>query len=396
MANYNLETARKLLRNFSDHQPLKEFNYKNLLDILETQTITPTVDEPTPIDYSTLVKVCHILLIIIGIIGLIGNTISFSVLLSSKELRHSGITIYLVSLAVADIFVLITAIFRYKAYYIFLNEQEFIKSKFLVDAYVEVYIEPIHYIALGASSFLTVGLTTERYLAIKYPMRIKRYCTGTVNLVCVTITIVVITALTIPIFFDYKVITINFLDLTIKQVSITEYGKNNRYRCVYHTLLIPIGWYILPWIYLFICNFLLIHNVKKSAMKVHSQLSNRNRPQMNNSNNLTVVLISLVLAYMICHLPNCVITLIQLVRFGGLQLCKPGTDETPDEPTSPLEAAQMFTEVLNIVNSSINFILYCCFGEKFRKQFLKLCCKRSRKVNSYSLKNQSSDKKTKE
>jgi hypothetical protein len=66
-------------------------------------------------------------------------------------------SVYLRALALADIGVLITAVFRYKTYKIFLDDVQEMDSAFHFDAYAEVYLEPLHWTALGSSSFSTLN-----------------------------------------------------------------------------------------------------------------------------------------------------------------------------------------------------------------------------------------------
>ena len=62
-------------------------------------------------DDSDLVRGCQIALLILVIVGVAGNTLSF-VVLCGKSLRFRSTSVYLQALAVADILVLLMCVFR--------------------------------------------------------------------------------------------------------------------------------------------------------------------------------------------------------------------------------------------------------------------------------------------
>ena len=89
---------------------------------------------------------------------------------------------------------------------------------------------------------------------------------------------------------------------------------------------------------------------------------NSQRPQHSNHHeaNATFVLIILVLVFIICETPELVYRIITV-----LTRHVPGLDRTFD-----LEFQHTFatvTELLMVINSSVNFFIYCAFGRRFRR-----------------------------
>ena len=215
----------------------------------------------------TLEKIFYgYLMNIVIVSGTFGNILSI-IVWSSKNLRRSTTSRYLSALGVVDNLVLLTAIFRYKTYRIFINDVSEEKAVSEVEPYFEVYVEPFHWISLGLSSFYLVALTVERYLVVKFSLKIKPYCTINVP-ICVLLTITLaVVLLTIPTFLDYEIRRVHFEEWNITTIEIfpTEFKKNQIYTLIFHDFLIPILWYIVPWCILAVCNFLLVRHIKESA-----------------------------------------------------------------------------------------------------------------------------------
>ncbi|CAH1773189.1 unnamed protein product [Owenia fusiformis] len=323
--------------------------------------------------HMTFMKVCYALWITMAIFGLIGNTVSV-IVLSRKRLRLSTTATYLQALSISDMFVVLTAVFRYKAYYILLSEESYMEARFWLNGYVEVYIEPFHFIFLGASSLITTALTTERYMAISCPLSIKRHCDVIFTRVIIGAIYGIITIVTLPTFFTYNVISMNLDGQRITLTQATPFGLKTNYECIFHKLLIPIFWYIVPWLCIAVMNTLLLVHVKKSA-KVSSRMLNF---PLRSNRNLTVMLIGIVLVYMVCNLPKCVSVFMDLIQRELFKSCE---IEVCVLPQSSRDLADTIASLLNTFNSCINFVLYCILGDKFfqecKRMFCGKCMKRS-------------------
>lgn len=310
--------------------------------------------------------------------GIIGNILSFTIL-TRKAVRSTTIALYLRCLAVADIFVLLTAIFRYRSYKLFFDDEGEKWSIYHFDPYIQVYVEPIHWMALGVSSFTTLALSMERYLAVRFPIRIKQACTLRVVRAVIIGIITMIFIISIPNYFAYTVG--KFLRDNKSYVAVamlTTMGKKTLYHCVYHSYLIPILWYILPWLMLAVFSMLLSKNVRKSS-QIRVDV-----PTMYNPNrNLNLLIIMIVVLFLICNFPNCIIVFYNLVHHTkDNDICTHETQGLLSKTTKLYDTLEVIGEILNVFNSCINFIIYCVVGTKFRKELKRfiLCekCKQKR------------------
>nr|KAI8740263.1 FMRFamide receptor-like [Biomphalaria glabrata] len=173
------------------------------------------------------------LLNIICCLGVLGNVLVLLVLCKKrgtramKTARH-----YLLMMTVADICVLILAVARYRSYAIFLNDHQLIRHEFCVDPYVQVYVEPLYLIALGSSSYVTVLLTLDRYLAIRFPLFcMKSTVSSAAAYLQTAASVQMIISLTCPLWFSYTVEEFHFLNKTIVAAKRTDFGKNSMYEC---------------------------------------------------------------------------------------------------------------------------------------------------------------------
>lgn len=83
--------------------------------------------------------------------------------------------------------------------------------------------------------------------------------------------------------------------------------------------------------------------------------------QEKNITNIIVVIITVVL---LCHTPDRVLTVFKAIL-------KPENKHCPD----PLIYASHFCNLLIVVNSSANFVVYCIYRRRFRRILLSLVCR---------------------
>lgn len=94
----------------------------------------------------------------------------------------------------------------------------------------------------------------------------------------------------------------------------------------------------------------------------------------NPNRNLSLLIILIVFIYMVCHFPRCILAIYCLINN-----CSPnGLGE--DVNTKAYYIIKAISEILNILNSCLNIVIYCMAGTRFRlevKQLLlcRSCCR---------------------
>lgn len=229
--------------------------------------------------------------------------------------------------------------------------------------------------ALGSSSFITIALSIERYLAVKYPLFIKRRCSPILVIGVIALVVTTSIALTAPNYASYKIIHFDFFGTDVAVAMLTEYGHSTLYPCTYHNYLVPILWYIIPAVLLSVINILLYLHVRKST-RIRVGMPNVSNP----NRHLTTMIILIVTAYIVCNLPKCAFMFYKLVTsVSNHHGCSDVTSHETIHKTRAYLVIEVITELLNVLNSCMNILVYCLVGTRFRRELTNvLKCRWSR------------------
>ena len=80
--------------------------------------------------------------------------------------------------------------------------------------------------------------------------------------------------------------------------------------------------------------------------------------------NITNIIIIIIMVVILCHTPDRVLTVFKAIQ-------KPENKRCPD----PLIYASHLCNLLIVVNSSSNFVVYCIFRQRFRRILCRLICR---------------------
>lgn len=315
--------------------------------------------------YVELVHRIRIVIAILVAIGLLGNILTI-VILCRRSLRSQMTTKYLQLLVTSDLIVLCTSIVRYRVYLLNLDEIDYLKVTFQIEPYLSVYINPIHWMSLGITSLVILALTFQRYIAVKSPFYSRSF--SKYNHLCiVTFVIGIPSILTFPNWIAYDLKTWDF-PIIGKLVIANLKDDLKSYICAFHSFILPIIWYIIPWIVVAITNILLVRQLR-IATKVRIAIVSSTHAARANSHNrsLTILLIAIVMIYMLLNLPKCI-----LVIAGWSRKKDPCLQADNQIPSNIWEVAELIASVFNISNSSVNFVMYCLFSDNFRAEIIKI------------------------
>jgi len=293
-----------------------------------------------------------ILLLAVALPGLFGNFISVFIL-SRPQMRTSLNTI-LLGLASVDSILLMTSIllFVIPSFYTFWESDD---SYYI--RYIHPVITPYTFVlattAQTSSVYLTVTVTVERYIAVCHPLRARSWCTCKRGRVAVLLIAVLSLAYNLPRFLE------------VDHCLHVDYATNQSW-----TIVIPsdlrndktyITWYIVS-LYFVVMNFVpfTLLAILNGAIYKQVRKANRERSLLTNSQKREIGLATMLL---------CVVAVFFIFNILAMAV-------------NIFEAANILvdemTRVSNLLvslNSSVNFIIYCIFGDKFQRLFLRhFCC----------------------
>ena len=348
---------------------------------------------------SSVAYVQHVIIVYIYIIGALcvfgiaGNVLSLVVLGRDQTIRRTT-GFLLQMLAVADAAYLVSCLFSGT-----LNAAIMLKDWLPVavrrgSPYISTYCNPIANITWTASVWMVVVLTADRYIAICRPLHAAHYSTLPRLRRVVAVLWVLAVAYGLPRFFEGEMVEIKtghispsdslalngsdivsdnstIVDtlLSLNQSSTplesghmlmwkyTAMSRSRVYQVIYRVCLDFVVQYLLPLVALVFFNQRLVHSLHKShQLRRHSVTDGGTGRQQ------TWMLVVVVIVFVVCQLPYiacraCYV----LYEQAGVPFSK-----------SALQHAFIIVNLMHVVNSSVNVVIYCFMGRQFRAILLRM------------------------
>ncbi|XP_002935793.1 motilin receptor [Xenopus tropicalis] len=317
---------------------------------------------------TTLIPVTIVLLIVM-VVGVIGNTITILIIRRYKEMRTTT-NFYLSSMAMSDLIILLSLPFDL---YRLWKSMPWIFGGFLCRF--------LHFISEGCtySTILHItALSIERYLAICFPLKSKVLITKT-RVKCVIVFLWVFALLSAGPF--YFVVGIAQM-YNITNDSDTGWECRYTFYAVHSGLLNVMMWVTTTYFFIpMFCLIILYGFIGKKLWKSQNSIRGRNTAQRDKSHRQTMrILAVVVLAFIICWLP---------FHIGRIVFAN-------TEGYEMMKFSQYFNVVaiqLFYLSASINPILYNLISKKYRSAAYKLLRPSTAKKKTYNtIKNDTGDK----
>ncbi|KAJ8921439.1 hypothetical protein NQ315_003057 [Exocentrus adspersus] len=298
-----------------------------------------------------------LLLNIIGVLGLLGNIITM-IILSRPQMR-SSINYLLIGLARIDTVLIITSILLFGLPGIYPYSGYLFTYYFLVFPHLMYFVFPLAMVAQTASVYLTLTVSLERYVAVCHPLRARSLCTyGRARIYVVGIMIFSV-MYNLPKLWEGSIAKHwhEELNMTVYCPEQTSFRDDPLYKEIYIHWMYLICMYLLPFGCLAVLNACIYRQVLK-ANKERQRLSRLQKREIG----LATMLLGVVAIFFICNLLPLVINILEI--FFDLDI-------------DDLGYLICSSNLLVTINSSVNFIIYVIFGEKFKRLFLILFCHNS-------------------
>lgn len=346
---------------------LLDDNATTISDDLPLPPVSCYLPQPVPVPQEYLMFRFVVDVCIVGIlclVGFVGNAMCIAVLHRDCGKDKKNTTNWLLqTLAMADTLYLITCIF-FQTIKGIKEYTDWVPALDVALPYMEPYVWAFASIAQTITVWLVILVTVDRYVAICKPLKTQL---RTIQRAKMAVAVVVIMAIfyNIPRFLEREIVY-KYDEKTNSTIVIsdkTALRLNKTYFLIYKTIMYFIFRSIGPLLLLMGLNFRLIRALQEVRRK-HRDMTKSNR----HKENVTLILVVVVSIFIICEIPDTmlrfVVTLCEFVPIIRINLLT-------------LRYLNSCTNMLLTVNSSINFLIYCLIGQKFRKIFRQMCCRSS-------------------
>ncbi|CAF1400346.1 unnamed protein product, partial [Didymodactylos carnosus] len=289
----------------------------------------------------------------IGICGIFGNIITI-IVLCSKTMRTTSTNIYLTALSTSNIFYLLIFIPKQSLKYIlgykmYLNDEPFPYEN-IID---QIPITAISNTILLSLIFLTVAVSIDRLIFIKFPLKAASVCTRRNTVIII--------------FFIYLFSIIYCIPYWLEQY----YDKTDKI-CKYTILGTKIYTYIHFYIYIPVVNLIPFITLCAINCIIIKSLIEMNRKKLSlgakkaSENHITTMLVTVIIVFVLCQMPMLTLNIWTAINLSATT-------------TKRFNILNAFAYLLTVVQSSTNFLLFCYFGQKFRNTLIRLFDSRAHK-----------------
>ena len=287
-------------------------------------------------------------------VGTIGNILSFDVMLR-KKIRQSTTSFYLSVLAVADTAVLYTALLRW--YIIKMNDYDIrLSSRFACKFHIFSV-----YAIQQFDSWVIVNVALERVCAVFLPHKIKGIFTKKFATVCLIIQALVIIGINSHFFYTRDLVVNTGRDGKLHSACLPQLPAHRSFMRN-----------IWPWIdfcLLSLIPFTIIisSNVAIVCRLLWSRYTRRRNLHVSSSikmTSMTAILITVSIMFLVTTAPFH----IYLIQRWDLR------QEANEYQKATLNLVEAILSMICYINYSINFLLYCVSGTRFREEVKAMCC----------------------
>nr|KAG5696586.1 hypothetical protein BaRGS_030454 [Batillaria attramentaria] len=214
-----------------------------------------------------------------------------------------------------------------------------------------------HYIfnsSLCVSAWLTVSVAFERYIYVCHPTKVRTYCSMSRARTISFAVFLTMSLMAIPYAMRYRTVEVPTNKTGQQQftLEVTDLWKNQLFADIY-TWVQNFLRSIIPLVILIILNVCILYGIRRCRIG-RSKAGRRHR--------ITIMLIFVILIFLVCITPDAIMS-----TFFGLGYY---------EEAYLQRGIREITDLLLLVNSACNFVLYCIFNTIFWKNFVFLFCSR--------------------
>ncbi|XP_052234134.1 FMRFamide receptor-like [Dreissena polymorpha] len=285
--------------------------------------------------------------------GILGNVMNLAILTRRKLTKsfkrlEKAANMCLIALALSDFCFCLSAFPNS-----FLPSDDLYPNKGFL-SYYRIYCPGILNIFILTSTWLTVTMSVERYLAICHPFKQTFYLTIKKTKIIIIFVYIISMIFNIPVFwrYDLREITCNNGTETYFQPVQVNLGQSEMFENIYRILWAIIGNFA-PLILLIGFNILLCRKIHKSYKFRQRFRVDEQQGQSDAGQTLTITLVVIVVMFLILVAPSEVV-----MHIGQIM-------HRANEPA--YKTMEIILNFMQSINFSVNFILYCIISPYFRR-----------------------------
>ncbi len=235
-----------------------------------------------------------------------------------------------------------------------------------ISFYLNIYGAFIQNILIKTSTSFTVIMAVSRHAAVCYPMQARQYIRLRHTISAIIVSFIFWILLHIPLLWSWDIMTISCpMQGKLTILIIGEFVRNKAFHMSFTWLWAILGFF-LPVIILAYCNVRLILSLRRSK-KFHIAYTNNDSLEVLHviQDRISRTLVAMVVMFFLCVTPSEIYHFIIALSSRQKQI--------------NYHAAMVICNLLQVINFSANFLLYCIVNSTFRKSVLQLLlCNRSR------------------
>lgn len=292
----------------------------------------------------------------ICLFGFVGNNVSHVVLGRDQEILPVT-RLLLRSLAVADNTFLLLWFVHFSVHDLisFTGVERVIGS--VVWLYVRLVTYPVLFIGQTATIWLTVLIAATRYVIVCHPTLGTVHCSLSATRKGVVAVVVLSITYNVPRYLETRLMVTTDKDDFLKYyLDRTELGANWLYNFLYQDSLYYVFSFVLPLLLLSLFNVQLIISYRSFRRKRLVLRTRAGSEDDSSEQNVTLIMITVILVFMLCNAPA---KMVQILLTYRVQRCM----------TAEFFLREVST-VLEVLSSSVNFIIYCVRLKRFQAQLL--------------------------
>lgn len=326
------------------------------MNVSSNSTMQPTVNYEEELCQTVLVSVRGFTALVLCVVGVVGNILSLAVL---SYIGRTSVTFFLLKmLAIVNTCYLTMYMMAASIPQIVFYYSVSYHTGYWV--YVVWMLFPIASMALTATVWTTTLVTVHRYLAVCRMSQLVSPVSHSQVYIQVVVMGLLAVMVDLPKYWETRPVTTTLDNYTYHNIQTTPLWSNWYYQMIYKNVLMIAMRKLIP-----ICVVVLFtyRLVRILMLRKQYRIKVLHRPRQHNEDIVTTVLVVVAVVFMVCHIPMAIYPILRIVMTVSTYSCH----------TTYMYLATS-ADVMALLNSAVNFIIYYPFIPMFRSTLKHMVC----------------------